>query len=189
MQEGFWEDRGELYFGADFNGDDIKENLHQNLSEIRVQFGYIEEKVSDGRDFILGEEPGLPDAFCYYLVWFFRKRFSGGAKFLEQFPFISSWERRLKNIGHGRPQDITSETALDIAANNEPTIKEQSDAEDQLGLNPGLDVEIVSSEGGASVSGVITALSRDCISINRNDPRVGTVSVTFPRIGYVVRQR
>jgi glutathione S-transferase len=188
MPEGFWQDRGGLYFGANYDGDAIQAKLRQNLSEIRAQFGYIDTRVSAGRDFMLGEAPGLPDALCYYLVWFFRRRYSGGIQFLEQFPSLCVWEERMADIGHGKLQDMSSDAALDIAASAEPTIQEQADPGEPLGLVPGIDVEVIAGAGGAAVDGKIIALSRDFISIRRNDPRVKTVSVTFPRIGYEVRQ-
>ena len=125
---------------------------------------------------------------CYYLVWFFRRRYSGGAHFLEQFPSLCSWEQRIANIGHGTPQDMPSDAALDIAASAEPTIQEQADPGEPLRLVPGLNVEVVAGAGGVAVAGKIIALSRNYISILRNDPRVGMVSVTFPKIGYAVRQ-
>ena len=189
MPEGFWKDRGKLYFGADYNGDAIQENLYQNLSEIRTQFGYIDERISFGRDFMLGDTPGLPDALCYYLIWFFRRRYSGGNQFLEQFISLCAWEKRMADIGHGNPLDMSSDDALDIAASAEPTIQEQGDLGEPLRLVPGMDVEITAGTNGVAVAGIIIFVSRDCISILRNDLRVGRVSVTFPRIGYVVRQR
>jgi glutathione S-transferase len=137
MPEGFWKDRGRLYFGADYDGENIQANLGQNLSDIRAQFGYIDMRVSEGRDFMLGEVPGLPDALCYYLVWFFRRRYSGGTQFLEQFPSLRTWEQRMADIGHGTPQNMSSNHALDVAANAEPTIQEQADPGEPLGLVPG----------------------------------------------------
>ena len=83
---------------------------------------------------------------------------------------------------------MPSDAALDIAASAEPTIQEQADPGEPLRLVPGLNVEVVAGAGGVAVAGKIIALSRNYISILRNDPRVGMVSVTFPKIGYAVRQ-
>jgi glutathione S-transferase len=188
MPQGFWKDRGKLYFGADYNSNTIQKNLYQNLSEIRTQFGYIDECISVRCDFILGKTPGLPDVLCYYLIWFFRRRYSGGVQFLEQFSSLCAWEKRMSDIGHGNPQNMLSKEALDIAANAEPSIQQQGDTGEPLQLVPGMEVEIITGAGGEAIAGQIISLSRDSISIRRNDPRVGTVSVTFPRIGYDVRK-
>ncbi len=188
MPDGFWRDRGGLYFGDDYDGDAIQDGLAQNLAEIRTQFGYMDTRVSADRNFMLGSDPGLPDALCYYLVWFFRGRYSGGPAFLDQFAALKAWEQRMADIGHGTPQDLSAKAALDIAAGAAARVEERSDPGDPQGLAPGDKVDVVAGAGGAAVSGTIIGLSRDHISIRREDPRVGAVSVTFPRIGYAIRR-
>jgi len=188
MPEEFWKDRGGLYFGADFNGDDIEAALNQNLTEIRAQFGYMDQRVSGDRNFMLGATPGLPDALCYYLIWFLRGRYSAGSEFLKQFPALHAWAQRVAAIGHGTWEDLSSQAALDIAAAADPSLGEEADSGDPLGLMPGDQVGVIAGVGGEVVTGSVISLSRDHISIRRNDLRVGAVSLTFPRIGYPVRR-
>ena len=188
MPEGFWADRGGLYFGDGFDGDAIEAALVQNLVEIRAQFGFVDQRVSEGRDFMLGDAPGLPDALCYYLVWFLRGRYSGGPEFLTQFPSLNAWEERMKAIGHGTPSEMSAAEALDIAAAAEPQTADAADPNDPTGLVPGDQVEVVPPAGDAAVAGTVVSLSRDHVAIRREDDRVGTVCVHFPRIGYNVRR-
>lgn len=188
MPEGFWDDRGGLYFGEGFDADAIQDALTDNLTDIRAQFGYVNDRVSEGRDFMLGAEPGLPDALCYYLVWFLRGRYSGGPAFLSQFPALEAWESRMQALGHGDHEDLSAEAALEIAKAAEPEAEAMADPNDPAGLEPGEAVEVVAGAGGAAVAGTIIGLSRDHIAIRREDDRVGAVSVTFPRVGYAVRR-
>ena len=66
---------------------------------------------------MLGPEPGLPDALAYYLVWFLRDRMAEGDQFLLQFENLVGWEQRVKDIGHGNPEEMGDLEALDIAKN------------------------------------------------------------------------
>jgi len=188
MPDGFWADRGGLYFGDDYDGDAIQAALTQNLVDIRAQFGFVDQRVSEGRDFMLGDEPGLPDALCYYLVWFLRGRYSSGPDFLAQFPALNAWEGRMKAIGHGAPEDMSAAEALEIAAAAEPQSPEAADPNDPTGLMPGDTVEVIAGAGGAAVAGTVVSLSRDHIAVRREDERVGAVSVHFPRVGYALRR-
>ncbi|MDD9878335.1 MAG: glutathione S-transferase family protein [Magnetovibrio sp.] len=188
MPEGFWVDRGGLYFGAGYDGDAIEAARVQNLVDIRAQFGFVDARVGEGRDFLLGAEPGLPDALAYYLVWFFRGRYSGGPDFLRQFPSLLAWEGRMQALGHGSHEDMSAEDALEIARAAEPAAETAADPDDPTGLQPGDAVEVVAGAGGAAVAGEVVSLSRDHITIRREDPRVGAVCVHFPRIGYAVRR-
>lgn len=145
-------------------------------------------RVSGGRDFMLGAQPGLPDALCYYLVWLLRGRYSSGPAFLEQFPNLGAWEKRVAAIGHGTPEDLSAQDALAIAKAHEPTVAEAADPGDPMGLAPGDAVEVIAGAGGAAVAGTVIGLSRDHIAIRHADPRVGNVSVTFPRFAYDLRR-
>ncbi len=132
--------------------------------------------------------PGLPDVLAYYLVWFVRGRWSGGPRLLSEFPSLEAWERRVEAIGHGRPEEMTSGEALDIAAAAEPATPETADPNDPQGLAPGMTVAVVPEGDGGDppVAGTVRLVDRETIAILREDPRVGTVCVHFPRIGYRV---
>lgn len=181
----FAADRARLYFGPDWNLKKIQADLPHMLAQIRAQFGWLNERLAHGRDFILGEA-GLPDALCYYLVWFLRGRWPGGAEFLAEFPALCAWEERVKAIGHGSPSDMEPGEALEVAKNSEPQTPESSDPLDPQGLEPGMEVAVVPlGEGGdPDVTGLVRSVSRDDIAILRDDPQVGSVCIHFPRVGY-----
>ena len=137
---------------------------------------------------MLGDQPGLPDALAYYLVWFVRGRWAEGPHFLEQFPALEAWEQRVKEIGHGQPRDMDAGEALQIAHGAETTSPEAVDPRDPQALAVGMSVEVrPEGEGGdPSVAGTVRYADRETIAILREEPRVGRVCVHFPRVGYRV---
>lgn len=189
MPPAFAADRGPLYFGPDFDVATLKSALAESLAQIRAQFGWMDARLADGRDFMLGARPGLPDALCYYLVWFVRGRYSKGPAFLAGFANLCAWEQRVAAIGHGRSTEMSAAEALDIARDAQTETPEHADPGDPQGLKPGDAVEIVAVDvgGGPAVTGRVLSLDPEEIVIARDDARVGEVAVHFPRVGYRVR--
>lgn len=192
LPEEFAQDRGRLYFGPNFDWQAQKKTLPHTLAQIRAQFGWIDTRLSGDRDFILGDVPGLPDALCYHLVWFFRGRYAGGPALLDQFPNLTAWEKRVAAIGHGRAEDLSSQDALAIARSTTPqSIGEadyQVDGNDPQGLAPGQMVAVAPDVDGGDpqVEGRIVAVGIDSITISRQSPEAGDIAVHFPRVGYRV---
>ncbi len=188
MPAEFWADRGTLYFGAGFDQDAIRAQLPELLADIRAQLGWMEARAATGRTFFLGDEPGLPDALCYYLLWFIRGRYSKGGEFLSQFPQLCAWEKRIQAIGHGNPSGLSAAEALAVAEGAEPATPEAVDAEDPLGLALGDRLKVLpeAMDGVPAVTGHLRALDPLTVVLDREDPRVGEVSVHFPRVGYRV---
>jgi glutathione S-transferase len=189
LPEAFAGDRGPLYFGPDFDLAALTEALPETLVKLRVQFGWIEARLTTGRDFMLGAEPGLPDALCYYLVWFIRGRYSKGPEFLSQFPKLCAWEERVKAIGHGQVREMDATEALDIAKAATPDAGATIDSDDPLGLSPGQTVTVSpeDTDGGGEVTGTLARLNAEEVAVARADGRVGQVAVHFPRLGYRLR--
>lgn len=184
----FADDRGRLYFGPDFDWQEQKRRLPHTLAQIRAQFGWMEGRLRGDRDFMLGAAPGLPDALCYHLVWFFRGRYAGGPALLDQFPHLVAWEKRVAAIGHGRALDLDGKQALEIARGATPHTSEQADPGDPQGLAPGQMVAVVPDVDGGdpAVEGRIVAVSANGIALARCSAEVGDIVVHFPRVGYRV---
>jgi glutathione S-transferase len=184
----FLEDRGRLFFGPSWDVSKLKADLPHVTAQLRAQFGWMDQRLATGRGFMLGDKPGLPDALVYYLVWFVRGRWQGGPALFSEFPALEAWEQRVKAIGHGRPSEMTSTEAIEVARSKEPATPEQGDPKDPQGLKPGARVSVVADidSGETAVAGVVRLVDRDRIAILRQDPRVGTVCVHFPRVGFRV---
>lgn len=181
----FAADRGALYFGPDYDMAKLQADLPHTLASVRAQFGWMEERLATGRPFMLGAEPGLPDALCYYLVWFLRGRYSKGPELIARFPHLSAWEQRVRAVGHGAPRDLSATQALDIARDAEPATAEPSDPDEPTGLKPGDSVRVTPEgvSGVPAVAGRLRTIAIQEVVIEREDARVGTVAVHFPRVG------
>jgi glutathione S-transferase len=188
MPAEFLADRGPLYFGPGFSLDDLKAKYLECLSNVRAQFGWIDERLS-ARDFMLGATPGLPDALAYYLVWFLRDRMAEGESFLSQFKNLVAWEQRVKAIGHGAQEGMSDLDALEIARQATPQSPQQSDPGDPMGLTVGAEVAVSPSTGGPAVAGILHGSSANHVALMRNDDQVGQICVNFPRLGYRVNVR
>ncbi|MGD2139942.1 MAG: glutathione S-transferase family protein [Burkholderiales bacterium] len=188
LPEAFANDRGRLYFGPNYDFDKIKAQLPHNLAQLRAQFGWLDQRLSTGRNFMLGDQPGLPDVVTYYLVWFIRGRWQPGKDFLAEFPALEAWEKRVAAIGHGSPTDMSASDALAIAKAAETATPETADERDPLGIRPGMTVNVVADVDGGEepVNGKVHYVDRDAIALLTNNERVGTVCIHFPRAGYRV---
>jgi len=184
----FMNDRGPLYFGPEFDVEGLKTRAPRSLANVRAQFGWMNERL-ESRDFMLGTEPGLPDVLCYYLFWFLKDRMSDDGRFLNQFPDLLEWAKRVEAIGHGNPQELSDMDALEIAALARPETQQSSDPNDPLGLSPGDDVRVFPEPDGAVVEGTVQLVAPNEIAIIRQDDRVDAVCIHFPRVGYHIERR
>lgn len=187
MPADFSADRGPFYFGDNYDAESLKAELAENVALVRAQLEWMDQRLATGRPFILGPEPGLPDAFCHYLVWFIRGRCSMGPGLLAQFDSLLAWEERMGAIGSGRPEDMDAVEALDIARDSTHQTPERADADDPQGLAPGDSVAVGPSPSGMgsgpAVAGRVISVSAQEIVIVREHERVGEVAVHFPRVG------
>ncbi|MEM7506813.1 MAG: glutathione S-transferase family protein [Pseudomonadota bacterium] len=192
LDPAFAEDRGRLYLGPDW-GDRLAA-AHRDLphlaAQMRGHLGWMNDRIAAGRDFMLGDAPGLPDALAYHVVWFLRGRWAAGAELLSEFPALESWEARVNAIGHGTSSPMDGQQALAEALASEPATPESDDPQDPQGLNPGQRVSITPDlDGGEQrVEGRIHAVTRNTIAIRRSDPQTGDVCVHFPRVGYRIER-
>jgi glutathione S-transferase len=187
MPDDFKADRGPLYFGPDFNMAALQEKMVETLVQLRAQFGWMDERLA-GRDYMLGAEPGLPDALAYYLVWFIRGRYSKGPEFLSQFNHLMAWEHRVQALGHGNSVEMDAADALAIAKAATPDAPPPSapDPFEPTGLVPGDSAAVEATEvsGCPAVTGRIELINAQEIALARTDKTVGEVVVHFPRAGY-----
>ena len=184
----FAADRGRLYFGADFDLQAHARDLPHKLAQLRAQFGWADDRLRQGRQFMLGLDPGLPDTLLYYLVWFLRGRYAGGPALLEEFEHLCAWEQRVAAIGHGESMPMTSTEALAIARDASVQTPQTADPRDAQELTPGMRVGVtpIGDGGDPQVCGELLLVSRDAVAVVREDEAVGRIAIHFPRVGYRV---
>ncbi len=184
IPEGFWADRKAL-FGFD------KERVRSTFPHLKAQFeaslARAEDALAEGRSFFSGDAPGYSD-FAFYMDTWFQMRADFGqpdAPVLNPFPHVRAWHSRVAAIGHGQSTEISAQDALDIAKTSSSSVIEL--VEPASGFSAGQRVTVSTEDPGANpVAGKLVRLTSRDIAVMRDDPRVGTVCVHFPRLGQVV---
>lgn len=183
----FAADRGRLYFGPEYDLHAFARDSAHLIGQLRAHLTMMQQLLGNLK-FMHGEQPGLLDALCYYLVWFIRGRYGGGPDLLNGFARLCAWEGRVQAIGHGQETDMSAQQALDIALKSVSRCKPAVDIDDALELevNDLVDVTPAGDGGDPPVRGELVALTSEHIAVRRSHDRVGEVVVHFPRLGYRV---
>jgi hypothetical protein len=109
------------------------------------------------------------------------------AEIFAPFTRMPAWEARMRSLGHGTSAPMSAEDAHAAARSASPSRAGPVDRDDPLRLASGEQVAVTPEDYGRdSVVGELVALSLHEVAVRRADPRVGTVVVHFPRIGYRV---
>lgn len=184
----FARDRGRLYLGPDQTVQDLEAELPQLAAQLRAAFAWLESSLQRSGGYVMGRDAGLADALFYYLVWFLRTRWAGAAGFFAQFPALETWERKLRDLGHGKVQKMDGAAALAIAAEEETQTPERDDPDDPQGLRCGERLAVVPAVDGGDpvVHGRLRYADRETVALVYEHARVGQVCVHFPRIGYQI---
>lgn len=157
--------------------------------ELQVFLGWLAEILRDGRQFLEGSQPGLADCAAAQVVWFLGL---GGARttdVLSAFRGVQAWQARVADLGHGEPRPLSAAAALDIAREATPQGAPGLLSDDAEGFRLGESVSVVATEAGRDpVCGALHRLDVNAVAVRRESPRVGTVVVHFPRLGYVLKR-
>ena len=148
---------------------------------------WIEAQLNDGRSWLGGAKTGLLDIHAYMNIWYVRTNLPLVDETLTEFPATIVWESRMRAIGHGTRQEISTAEALAIATKATPETAVAADPHDPNGRKPGDRVEVSPDDyGKIKVSGEIVSLSSQHIAIRRHDALAGEIVVHFPRAGFLV---
>jgi glutathione S-transferase len=173
--------------GAKFDVAAMKTAIPQMRDQFRAHLQWIDAQLADEQEWIAGDMPSLCDINAYMNLWYVRSNLENADELLGEFDHARAWAGRLRAVGHGTRQEMTSAEALDIATRATPETAEQHDPGDPNGRKPGDRVEVAPDDyGKIRVAGEIVALSPQHIAIRRHDPRAGEVVVHFPRAGFHV---
>jgi hypothetical protein len=143
----------------------------------------------DDQPYLLGELPCIADLAAYHPLWFTRHVNPAMAGVLEATPDVLEWMDRIKAIGHGTAERITSTEAIAVAAAATPEPVQGEAFQDDHGIDLGSRVTVAAeSFGQEPTEGELVAATRTRYTLRRTDERAGTVHVHFPRVGYVLRE-
>jgi glutathione S-transferase len=143
----------------------------------------------DAQPFLLGDTPCVADFAAYHPLWFTRQVVPVMASILDATPAVLTWMDRMAALGHGVSEKWSAEQAIGLAHSSLPIPLPTSDVfQDDHGIALGSLVSIAAETFGQEpTQGILLAATRTRYSLRREDTRVGTVHVHFPRIGYVLR--
>lgn len=188
LDKDFAADRGRLYLGEDWAAGLKQANadLPHLVSQMRAPLSWLNAQLSDGRAFLLGDQPAAIDAQFYYVVWFLRGRWSGGPSFLSEFEQLLRWEDNIRAIGHGTSSIMDAGDAISRAHGAVSIAPTGVAAHEPQGLSVGQSVTIRPDVNGGEqpVVGTIRYADAQTVVIERSADDVGTVCVHFPRAGY-----
>lgn len=142
--------------------------------------------LADGRPFLLGALPSIADFSCVQSTWFMHHAPPLAAQ-LDARPLLAAWSARVQAFGQGTPTLLWSAEAIAIAA----ATREHAPVtvEPGLGYAAGEAVTVSPTDYGADpVPGTLVGLTRDSVTIERQDERAGTLHVHFPRLGFQIRK-
>jgi len=155
------------------------------LLQLRANLDWLEQQLSDGRRFLLGDQPTLADLSAYHPIMFLgahptTREASAG---LERVP---AWSERVAAIGRGKREELDAAQAIEIAREATPTAPPQAPVWPD-GLSAGDRVAVVPEEhGSGAVVGELVAAGLHEIAIRRQSERAGELVVHFPREEYLV---
>ena len=145
----------------------------------------------DHSPFLLGCAPCIADFAAYHPLWFSRTRIPEMADIFEPVPQVLAWMDRIAAIGHGtmdRSFDAAAAIALAKASTPEP-VGTEAFFQDEHGIPLGSQVVITAESFGLEpTQGELLAATRMHYTLRRQDERVGTVHVHFPRVGFSLKK-
>jgi glutathione S-transferase len=155
-------------------------------AQLASYFAWLEGMMGGPGLFLCGAQPCIADFSVAHSLWYIR-RAPPVATVLDPFPKLLAWSERVAAFGHGAREELSSSEALGVAARASAYAPVQVEA--GQGFEAGMQVTVAATDYATdSVSGALVGLTNDEVSIERSDPRAGTVHVHFPRIGYQIKK-
>jgi glutathione S-transferase len=183
FDDDFIADRQSMLPGADFSK--AKMIVPSKLMQLRSNLERLEEQLSDGRPFLLGDSASLADLSAYHPHRFLDVN-EATAKLVSPLTGVKAWLDRIAAIGHGERSELPSEDAIAIAREASPAALAES-APLPDGLAIGDSVIVMPEEPGSGVvQGELAASQLHEFAIRRRSERAGELVLHFPREDYLV---
>ncbi len=180
------EDRKAFFNFMDFGK--LAESLPAARMQLQANCALLEDALSCDSDFLDGAAPGFTDIQAWFVVWMISANVPTAETLLAPFESIRRWSDRMAKIGHGAPEDLPADEALELAKSTTPDDEGDVMVTNPMGLSRGDKVAISADDYGQDeVVGELLHLDFTRIKIRRNDERVGDLNVHFPQLGYQLR--
>jgi glutathione S-transferase len=187
LPEHFHDDRKKMW-QTQFDTDTLGPRLAGYRAQLDAHTDFIRQQLADGRPFLTGDDPSWADIHAMWDPWFLiRFAPTEAERAYGHIPSIGLWLERLAALGQGTRIELDPAEALDIAKNADPLPPTGIDQRDPIGIAAGTEVMVSPSDyAEAQITGTLVGTTVSSVTIQRADPRVGTVAVHFPKIGYTV---
>ena len=183
FDEAFVEDRKKTMIppGQDIDAASIL--VGTKLVQLRSNIERLEEMLSDGRPFLLGDSVSAADLSAYHPLMMLGLHTRTQAQ-LEGVERVAQWMARISKIGHGQVTPFDSAAAIAVARDAEPASYEGEPIVPD-GMKVGDAVLVLPDEfGSGNVTGTLAPSGISEIAVRRTTERAGEVVVHFPREDY-----
>ena len=166
----------------------------QTLADATAQLGVytaaFDAQLADGRPWLLGSKAGaeasIADFAVAHCAWFVRRAGPVASSVFSPFKHFNAWLDRVLAFGHGKPEAMSSEEALALAA--AATSHVPCHVAPGLGFDAGQRVTVTPIDYCLDpVAGTLVGLSSEEVVVRRTDARAGLVHVHFPRAGFQIK--
>jgi glutathione S-transferase len=172
MPDGLIEERSRYFTNLDFTR--FAEDDTYFRAQLVAHIALIERQLSDGRPYLLGDQPEWADVGAYFPLWMLAGHVPSAPTLLRDLPAVAAWRERLAAFGTGDRVEIDANEAIAVARAAPPSGKP---AGERVSVFPVAHPE-------TAVTGSLLSATVDEIVIHRTDDRAGAVRVHFPTIGY-----
>jgi glutathione S-transferase len=184
---GFVEDRSTMVEGG-ISVERLLTDMPAQREQLRAKLDILETHLASGTPFVLGAAASLADFALFHPVYTL-KIIPQTAEILAPYVNLRRWIERIEAFGHGKPAELASGAAVDIAKSATPIRSRGVGEGEPNGFAAGDRIEIVHEDFGRDpVIGELVEASANEIALKRSDPRVGEVVVHFPREHYKARR-
>jgi glutathione S-transferase len=158
---------------------ECKANLAGLLRQIEAQLS---------APYLFGAQPCYADFSLYHALWPLWLPEDTRAM-LRPYARILAFMERMTAIGHGKPTELSSGDAVQLAKSSKPESVKNPLALETNGIELGQQAAVMPIDTGLDpVVGELVTASADEIVVRRTDPRAGTVQVHFPRLGFQINK-
>ena len=178
-------------FAADraaMRGNAPRMSVAEATGNLKEYLRRLENMLGDGRPYLLGAQPSIADFSVYHSVWFLQLA-QPLADILDMAPKLKAWATRMAEFGHGAPEKLRAESALEVARQSSAASIEGIPFFDTHGIARGDRVTITPTDYALDpVEGELVVSTDSEWAVRRTDPVAGEVVVHFPRIGFQLKK-
>lgn len=178
-------------FGADraaMRGNAPRMSLGEATGSLREYLRRLDNMLAGGNPYLLGAQPSIADFSVYHCVWFLQLA-QPLAGILDMAPNLKAWAARMTEFGHGQPEKLRAESALEVAQETAPVSTDDLPFIDTHGIARGETVTITPTDYALDpVEGKLVLSTDTEWALSRTDPVAGEVVVHFPRLGFQLKK-